>query len=469
MALGMPVRQYIIFNAIELLGRSVDGFVETQEVEKELSAAIGVPVNVLYFPSARFVPAEDGDPSAYAERTRAVQTVRQAPHVAVLVSDNAAEAAVVRRAIEDLIAQEGAARVSAIGADLPIRISDYSYPGSADVDVFGTRADAHRITGIDRLGPDFNLNGNGVNVVIIDTGLDLTTIQAPATWGGGWQILPGGRVPGMTTGLEALHGAMILQNVLAVAPGARIWDVPIIPPRRIDDIANFLADAQPVFDQMIADIQAQAGPPQQWVFVNAWAIFDRRSEQPLGDYTENRPGIPGSHPFIQRIEQLAQAGFDLVFCAGNCGGVCPDGRCGPNDYGPGRSIWGANAHQSVMTVGAARIDTSWCGYSSEGPGPAAKLSPWKPDLCAPSQFTDGPGYPSNLGTSAACALLGGVMAAFRSQWRQTLAPVPTPNLASSATLIGLLNANAQSVNGPNWTPRFGHGLLDARAAAAALP
>ena len=84
--------------------------------------------------------------------------------------------------------------------------------------------------------------------------------------------------------------------------------------------------------------------------------------------------------------------FDIIFCAGNCGGACPDGRCGPNDFGPGRGIWGANAHPSVLTVGAVRTDTSWIGYSSEGPGPGRpplnKLANQKPDLCAPSHYVE---------------------------------------------------------------------------------
>ena len=112
----------------------------------------------------------------------------------------------------------------------------------------------------------------------------------------------------------------------------------------------------------------------------------------FGDYTENRPGFP-TLPDIRSFSSSTSwppRRFDIIFCAGNCGGVCPDGRCGPNDFGPGRGIWGANAHPSVLTVGAVRTDTSWIGYSSEGPGPGRppfnKLANQKPDLCAPSEF-----------------------------------------------------------------------------------
>jgi hypothetical protein len=67
----------------------------------------------------------------------------------------------------------------------------------------------------------------------------------------------------------------------------------------------------------------------------------------------------------------------------------------------------------VLTVGAVRNDTVWLGYSSQGPSPAA-FGSQKPDLCAPSQF----GEPTNAsieysGTSAACGVSAGVVAALR--------------------------------------------------------
>ena len=212
------------------------------------------------------------------------------------------------------------------------------------------------------------------------------------------------------------------------------------------------------------------GIKKQWVFVNAWSIYDRRSEFPFGDYTENLPGLPNParHPFIQLIDQLAAKNFDIIFCAGNCGGVCPDGRCGPNDFGPGRGIWGANAHRNVLTVGAVRTDTSWIGYSSEGPGPGRppfnKLANQKPDLCTPSHYIEPGGeIPPNRGTSAAAALAAGVVTALRSRNSWSQAAVPPPNL------INVLNATAQKINGPLWNRRTGNGILDLCGAVAALP
>ena len=44
---------------------------------------------------------------------------------------------------------------------------------------------------------------------------------------------------------------MVLRNILAVAPRARIYDVPLIPPPRINDLPAFLADAEAAFLVML--------------------------------------------------------------------------------------------------------------------------------------------------------------------------------------------------------------------------
>jgi hypothetical protein len=153
--------------------------------------------------------------------------------------------------------------------------------------------------------------------------------------------------------------------------------------------------------------------------------------------------------------------FDIVFSAGNCGEFCPDDRCGPNDYGPGRSIWGANAHKDVLTLGAVRLDTAWEGYSSEGPGPTPNLAALKPDICAPSQFDGTSGqYPTGTGTSASAAVAAGVVCALRSRWNQTT--------VSPSDLKNILNATAMKPLGPAWNRCLGFGILDAFASYQSL-
>nr|WP_262984679.1 hypothetical protein [Nostoc sp. PA-18-2419] len=57
------------------------------------------------------------------------------------------------------------------------------------------------------------------------------------------------------------------------------------------------------------------------------------------------------------------------------------GRCG-SDTGSNKSIWGANGHPRVMTVGAVNKNEEIIGYSSQGP---AAFDPKKPDFCSISQ------------------------------------------------------------------------------------
>jgi len=188
--------------------------------------------------------------------------------------------------------------------------------------------------------------------------------------------------------------------------------------------------------------------------VNPWGIFDRATEYPKGHYTEN------PSPFSRLVDMAVAENIDVVFAAGNCGQFCPDDRCGPRDNGPGHSIWGANSLQSVLTVGAVRSDSKWVGYSSQGPGQQL-LGPNKPDLCAASQFCeDGDAFSINTGTSAACGMAAGVVAALRSRWSSAT--------VSPGQLKAILNQTARKPPGlgsnNNLGHRLGNGVLDAKAA-----
>jgi hypothetical protein len=375
-----------------------------------------------------------------------------------------------------VLIDRGSSHLDSIVTNPALTVAEYSIPVAPDGAMFGTMDDARRLIRADQLPT--SLDGSSVNVVLIDAGIDQSAIPA-GQFGGGWQPLPGGPglpippLPGQTTGEDALHGMMIVNNILTMAPRAMIFDVPLIPPPKIFDIFSFLVAADAAYDKILKDIQwlqTNGNFPGPWIFMNAWAIFDRRSEGAyLGEYTENLgpKGVP-PHPFIHRIERVAHRNFDVVFCAGNCGEVCPDDRCGPDDYGPARGIWGANAHRAVLTAGAVRVDSVWPGYSSEGPGPTPNLYSEKPDLCAPSQFVGTSGlYPPNTGTSASAAIVAGIVCALRSKanWNQTRVP---PYI-----LNAILNNTANQTQGAGWNRWLGNGILDAFAAyqqlAASFP
>ena len=121
----------------------------------------------------------------------------------------------------------------------------------------------------------------------------------------------------------------------------------------------------------------------RWVFVNAWSVYDPRGEAAPGEYIRNR------YHWVACAVDHAATVADVVFAAGNCGAFCPDGRCAQDVIGPGRSILGANSLDSVLTVGAARSDGIWAGYSSQGPGQFPEYGgppQQKPDVAAPAHF-----------------------------------------------------------------------------------
>jgi hypothetical protein len=255
---------------------------------------------------------------------------------------------------------------------------------------------------------------------------------------------------------------LIARNVLNIAPSAVLYDVPMIPAERIHDVTFFAHNAQAAYERVLAGIHLLRqsdrwkGP---WILDNAWAIHDRASEWPLGDYTENTHEA-GGHPLNKIVGRAVSNRIDVVFAAGNCGQFCPSSRCGAGDRGPGRSIWGANSHPAVITVGAVLTYEKWLGYSSQGPGQEL-LATEKPDLCAPSHFRE-PNDASvrNTGTSTACALASGVLAAVRSKW--------DANAVSPDDMKRILKQTARRPTTAEWSQRVGLGILNGGAAWTVL-
>jgi hypothetical protein len=339
--------------------------------------------------------------------------------------------------------------LSAIGADLPIHVTDYWNPAESIDPIFATRRLANQLMGITEGEKE---PGSGANVVIVDQGLNQNYIaHLGGDFVGGWHLAEQPR-PGKY-GLG--HGSMLARNVLKVSPDAAIYDLPVIP-EDINDVPKFLSTVHGAFDQIVESIHHLQNSDDErwrrpWVFVNAWATFNRGGEQPEGDYTRRL-----EHKFNRLVTQMAEE-FDMVFAAGNCGQFCPSARCGRDDVGPGHSIIGANSHPDVLTVGAVRADGMWLGYSSQGPG---ALSTDKPDICAASQFReDDDAAAVNTGTSAACAVAAGVVAALRSQCGMKHPPAALKQI--------LLDTATAKPTGGKWDNQIGHGIINAAAASKA--
>lgn len=349
--------------------------------------------------------------------------------------------------------EEGRPFVS-VSTDMPISAADHWCPISVSQPTFGDSGAALQLIHADSLPAD--LDGAGVNVVIVDRGLNAGMMAAMgADYRDGWEVA--GRAPG--TAKPDGHGTMIARNVLAQAPRAAFYDLPLLP-ERIGSVEPFLSVAVPALTCALETIRtnsggAGAGP---WIFVNAWSVLNTSFEFPRGDYTNNPANC-----FNKLMQNVVAEGHDIIFAASNCGEFCPSHRCGRNDRGPGRSILGANALPDVLTVGGVRVDRKWLGYSSQGPGPS-NMAHHKPDICAPSHFReDHDTRASNTGTSAACAVAAGTVAALRTRFTATgddpIAPAALIQvLKDTATKRDVPRLDLRS--GLGWDERFGFGVLD---------
>jgi hypothetical protein len=358
-----------------------------------------------------------------------------------------------------------------LSVDLPIAPTDVNVwcPNHSPFPLFGQRGLA-----LERIHADAAVAkeawGNNVNVIIMDQGINrlaLLNYFPGARFRGGWIAPEFGRggppgPPGppsfvMPGAWPDGHATKMAETVLSVTPRVNLFDLPLMP-SHIIDLGGFLSWAAGVYWLLSIQIpwlklfDRYSGP---WVLCNAWAVYNLATDAPAGDplnYGQNPLNIMNLG-----VANLPQAGLaDVVFAAGNCGQFCPDGRCGPADIGPGHSIHGVAAIANVLTVGAVRSDNIWLGYSSQGPAPAGFASA-KPDLCAPSQFahpTDW--HRSYTGTSAACALATGAVAAARSYpLTQGLTP---PALRAHAAATASVPAGASVPN-----DRLGTGIIDINA------
>lgn len=384
-------------------------------------------------------------------------------------------------------------------------------PGGA---LFGNRSMARALIGADALDQD--ARGKGVNVVVLDAGLDREWLRECRRRRGaadqendamgwtryGWEGQPGlsRRVYYNPGSQRSAHAEMIVRNILDLAPEATIWDVPLLPLEQTLFLPVTLSIASAILRRIRKEAEGGAvrvwdtrinasrtikvDRAARWVLANAWFVSDPDMLDPkdagrlVPDWVRNYADDP-NHFLVNDMPRLAAAGLDVVFAAGNCGEPCPDGRCDPRHTGRGRSVLGANAHPDVLTVGAVRADGLPIGLSAEGPGRLAERDTRdrqmmasgsgydystgprhdeareKPDLCAPSHFRDDDDATEvNTGTSAACAIAAGAIAALRSDEIRRGGAVLSPG-----QMRALLRESAESPQRGQWDSRLGHGVL----------
>ena len=294
----------------------------------------------------------------------------------------------------------------------------------------GTIADVANYLRVDQIW-DKGIKGKGIVVGVVDSGVEAVgRVVGGAIKNviGGWPTNSWGKVSHW-----GKHGNMSATDVLGMAPQAKLYDIRIAAGAPQATISAALKGYEWAINQHKAN-----GTPH--ILTNSWGMWQKAWAE---DYATK-----ANHPFTKMVVKALDEGILVLYAAGNCGEACGGSKCAA-DKGPGKSIWGANGHPRVMTVGAANTKGQYIGYSSQGP---AALDPNKPDFCSISHFT---GYfRSDSGTSAACPIAAGVVALLKQ-----CKPSLTQEAAKAA-----LKGTAKNIGPAGWDKHSGSGIIQAKAA-----
>ncbi|MEO7690194.1 MAG: S8/S53 family peptidase, partial [Sphingomonas sp.] len=286
----------------------------------------------------------------------------------------------------------------------------------------GTSADVATLLNTQELW-NRGLNGANVAIGIVDSGINLPhltnvlgftpSLDAANSWTPTGAGFAAGNYP-------VDHGTMCAFDVLIAAPGATLIDVPVLsnPSAAGGSVmAGFLSAAVLAYTTLYASWNSGigSGDLSQYsalVLSNSWGIF-----HPSWDFPAGHPGRycdNPNHPFNILLETMSRGGIDVLFAAGNCGADCPDTRCQNRSI---EAIMGASASVDALSIAGCDINNERVGYSSQGPS-IAGMYQMKPDFTSYTHFLGSQAFGANVpdsGTSAACPVAAGCMAALRTK------------------------------------------------------
>lgn len=313
----------------------------------------------------------------------------------------------------------------------------------------GTYKNVATVLGVKKL-TDKGLTGSGVPVAVVDSGINKAHLQmrgqkpnidTQRSWSPRGVRSKPGRHP-------VDHGTMCAFDVGIAAPKAKLLDYALLLSTRPGKtmMSGFLSDAVAGYGKLLRFIRAQPANRRRLVVNNSWGMFSPSWDFPIG-HPGNYSNNP-AHPFNVIVASLERQGADILFAAGNCGRECPDGRC--EFRGHQRPICGANSHPRVLSVAGIDHKKRRIGYSSQGPG---RLAAAKPDISAYTAFTGSRVYPGgDGGTSAACPVAAGAIAAIRTKY--------PPSKVSPATLRSLVYKTADDLGGTGYDHNYGWGAIE---------
>ena len=320
----------------------------------------------------------------------------------------------------------------------------------------GTATDVARLLAVTKLAAA-GLTGEGVHLAIVDSGINVAHLKSKGQnpkLSAAKSFTPAG-VPSRPGKHAVDHGTMCAFDAGIAAPKATFLDHAVLLSQTPGPtaMAGLLSDAVQSFAKLRQVLDGLPSTKRTLVVSNSWGMFD-----PAWDFPVGHPGNYSNnprHPFNISVASLEAAGADILFAAGNCGRECEDGRCNF----PRLPICGANSHGRVISV--AGIDTKGkrVGYSSQGPG---RLVASKPDISGYTHFKGSEVYAPDPdgGTSAACPVVAGVVAAIRTKY-------PSRKL-SPLSLRSLLFRTAKDIGRVGFDHDHGWGGIDTPAILAAL-
>lgn len=393
----------------------------TGSAATEIAASLGVELDSSFSP----VPVTPSN----TQRQMMLEAKEDNVHIIVRAEVTPAQKEKLK-AHPDVVEVWSDAEIQPFACPIPPCDCDYDIPK-------GTLADVAVYLGVNQIWT-LGKRGEGIVVGVVDggicaTGRPLAAGEVPTSTInnviGGWPVASWGTM-GRSWGY---HGNMCAYDIQGMAPNVRLFDMRIASATSLGTVSNALSAYQWAINQHRTN-----GTPQ--VLSNSWGMYQVTW---AADYCTNP-----NHPFTRKVAEAVDEGIAVLFAAGNCGDTCPDGRCF-TDIGPGRSIWGANGHPKVMTVGAVNKNEQFVGYSSQGP---ASLDPHKPDFCGITHFT---GYEHcDNGTSAATPIVAGVTALLKQG-----KPAATPAQIKTAFIN-----TAKDIGPAGWDQHSGAGIIRGKAA-----
>jgi hypothetical protein len=406
--------------------------------------------------SARFGLGLPGGRAGFADLrlAEAITLDPRVPAIPVGTDDGCTEAAALhvdrsdRFAVRGFVDVEDPAHMPERVGGVPIHSDPVIAPfltrdGSAPI---GTAAQVAARLDLDALQAR-GLDGRNVAVAVMDTGINLPHLTRRLGWGPRLDAANSWSPPGSAAaGTHPVdHGTMCAYGIMIAAPKATLLDFPILHGRAASGSTSgrTLATAFQAYAHLAAAWTGAYAPEglvgyNGLVVSNSWGVF-----HPSWDFPAGHPGRYIDNPrhiFAQQVATLAASGADIAFAAGHHGGHIED----------------------VLTIDGCDVDGRRPARSTQPPVIAGMPAP-RPDLTSYTHFSGseafGRGSPDS-GTSAACPVAAGCLAALRAK-------VP-PKRTPPARLVAHARATARPTPGSGWSNDHGYGILDLGAMAATL-